>query len=84
MSKVYDFEKLGYKVKFYEEENIIWCQKKQDTIYHDIIFDLNKRKIINEILYYNKSGKLLKIEGTLELEELQIIIEVVRELNWNE
>lgn len=74
------FEELGYKKL--QNEEIIWYQKKTNFISKDIIFDLEKKTIHIEISYYDKKGNLLKIEGTLTLEELQAINKKVEELKW--
>lgn len=63
----------------------IWCEiilLESGYISKDIIFDLEKKIIHIEISYYDKKGNLLKIEGTLTLEELQAINKKVEELKW--
>lgn len=74
------FKKLEYKK--IQNEEMIWYQKKTNFISKDIIFDLEKKIIHIEISYYDKKGNLLKIEGTLTLEELQAINKKVEELKW--
>lgn len=76
------FIELNYKK--HENEEIVWFQKKiNEQTFKDIIFDLEKKTINIEISYYDNYGDLLKIEGTLTLEELQAINKKVEELGWN-
>lgn len=75
------FEKMGYKTR--KDEEIIWFQKKlNETTFIDILFDLQKKNVSYEKLFYNKKGSLLKKESIINLQELQAINKKCKELRW--
>lgn len=75
------FNKLNYKS--IRNKAMVWFQKRLNvSTVKDIVFLLQSKKVYVETSYYDKKGTLKKVEGIIEIEELQAINEKVKELGW--
>ena len=66
------FERLGYEYNYYPNSHKIICFLNRDYEFHFVS---------NTIIFYKKQ-KTVKIEGYLNLKELQAINKQVEELGW--
>lgn len=67
-----------------KNDEMIWYQRKEGNKFYDIIFDLEEKTISCELSNYNEKGTLIKKQGIMSVEILQVIYKQAKELGWIE